>query len=554
MRSFYKLLVPLAATPLLGALDPAAAPPAAPTPVCHTETQDEAAQPAKAILIGYGTGGFPVKTASPEAQTYFDNGMQLAHAFAHKPATSAFKRAEQLDPTCALCAWGEAWSRGPTINYTIKDRDQADLAILADKAAVLGKDGPPKEHALIAALQLRYHNGGGKGRGDLDFARAMDDLAKAYPDDNEIAVMAADAWMIPAAHNNGRDHLDRAIALLEGVLQRSPNDTGAIHFYIHATEMNGVGVKALPYAEKLQALAPAASHLVHMPSHTYFWAGRYLAAEQSNLDAVEIDKATAVRLKTKDGVFGLGYHGHNVQFGEGSALMDGDSKGAMSLASAEVAQLPTLKPDKTWDQVGLGAAYVVYGRFASPAEMAALTDPGAKLPYAQNLWRYARGEAAARRGDVAAVKAEAAAIKLSPENLKTFGDFAPQAQAMTDVARLVLVGRAAMIEKRYADAEGAYRRAADIQEAHLGGISDPPIWWYPVRRSYAEALLAEGQTARAAAEVKKAMVRWPYDPVSLKILADAEAAQGDSADVQRDLTYASSNWRGDISAMPAALR
>jgi hypothetical protein len=555
MRRFYRSLAPLAALPLIGALDPAAVPPTAPlVPICHTESADETAPAAKAILVGYGTGGFAIRTANPEAQAYFDNGMQLAHAFAHKAATSAFKRAEELDPTCAMCVWGEAWSRGPTINYTIEKSDQADLAALADKAAVLGADAPPKERALIAALQTRYHDGGGQGRGDDAFARAMDALARAYPTDNELAVMAADAWMIPAAHRNSRDHLDRAIDILQGALQRAPNDTGAIHFYIHATEMNGLGVKALPYAERLQALAPAASHLVHMPSHTYFWAARYRLAEAANLDAVEIDKANAARLKPKDGVFGLSYHGHNVQFGEGSALMDGDAKGGMALAEAEAKQLPSMKPDKGWDQIGLAAAYFSYGRFASPEAVAALPAPQAKLPYAQAMWRYARGEAAARRGDVAALKAETAQVKVAPEDLKAFKDGAPQAEAAVSVARLVLTGRAAMLEGSYADAEDAYRRAAELQEARLGGISDPPIWWYPVRRSLAAALLAEGKPEAAAAEAKRAMLRWPYDPVSLKILADSEIAEGQGADAERQLTLAKSNWSGDLSAMPPALR
>jgi tetratricopeptide (TPR) repeat protein len=555
MRRFYRSLAPLAAVPLIGALDPAAIAPTTPlVPICHTESQDGSAQPAKAILSGYGTGGFAIKTANPEAQAYFDNGMQLAHAFAHKAATSAFKRAEQLDPTCAMCAWGEAWSRGPTINYTIDKTEQADLVALTGKAAVLGTDGPPKERALIAALQTRYHDGGGQGRGDDAFARAMDDLTRAYPADNEIAVMAADAWMIPAAHRDSRDHLDRAIEILQGALQRAPNDTGAIHFYIHATEMDGVGVKALPYAEKLQALAPAASHLVHMPSHTYFWAGRYRLAEQANIDAVEIDKANAARLKPKDGVFGLRYHGHNVQYGEGAALMDGDAKGAMSLATAEARQLPSIKPDHAWDQIGLAAAYFSYGRFASPEEVAALPEPGGKLPYAEAMWRYARGEAAARRGDVAALKAETAAIKVSPDELKPFKDGAPQAEAAVTVARLVLTGRAAMLERRYADAEDAYRRAAELQEARLGAICFPRLWCFRGRRRLAAALLADGKPAAAAAEAKRAMVRWPYDPVSLKILADSETAEGQGADAERQLAYAHSNWIGDVSAMPPALQ
>ena len=550
MRGRYSFLAPFLAAPLLGALDPAAAPPTVPAvPICHTEAKEEPAPPAKVLLTGYGTGGFAITTTNPDAQAYFNNGMQLAHAFAHKAATSAFKRAEELDPTCAMCVWGEAWSRGPTINYPIDKDEQAALVKLADKAAVLGSSGSPKERAMIAALQKRYRDGGGEGRGDFAFARAMDDLARTNPDDNEIAVVAADAWMIPAASRNSRDHLDRSIALLEGVLNRSPSDTGAIHFYIHATEMNGVPVKALPYAQKLQALAPSASHLVHMPSHTYFWAGWYRQAEQSNLDAVEIDKTNAARLKPKDGVFGLSYHGHNVQFGEGSALMDGDAAGALSLASAEVAELPRIHPDKMFEQAGLGTAYFSYGRFGTDAEVAALVDPGPKLPYARAMFHYARGEAAARRGDVAAVTAEARKVQVTPADLETFKFFQSPGGAVVQVAQLALTGRAAMLEKRYADAEAAYRRAADLQETKVDDLRDPPIWWYPVRRSVAAALLAEEKPAAALAELQKSLVHWPYDPISLKLLADCDRAQGQDAEATRKMAQAQAGWSGDLAAM-----
>ncbi len=546
----------MAAVPLLGAADPDASAPAKPAAdgtICHSDAKEDEAPPAKALLTGYGTGGFKITTASPEAQAYFDNGMQLAHAFAHKAAIGAFKRAEQLDPTCAMCAWGEAWSRGPTINYPIEKKEQAELIKLADKAAVLGVNGTPKEKALIAALQKRYHNGGGGGRGDDAFAHAMDDLVKANPEDNEIAIIAADAWMIPAVSKDGTPNLDRPSDILKTVLARSPEDTGAIHFYIHVTEMRNVGVDALPYALKLQALSPKASHLVHMPSHTYFWAGRYQLAEQANLDAVELDKQNAERLKPKDGVFGLVYHGHNVQYGEGGALLDGDAKGGLSLASAEVAELPRVKPDKPWEQIGLGTAYFVYGRYGSPEEVAGLAQPDAKLGYATAMWRYGRGEAAARAGDVAKVKAEAAAIGALRPDMKAFGAFGDKARSIIEVARLVLVGRAAILEKRHGDAETAYRKAADLQEKTLGQGGDPPIWWYPVRRSLAAALLADGKIKPAETEARAALTRWPYDPMSLRIMADVHTANGEGEAAKQQLDYARSNWTGDITKVPLAL-
>jgi tetratricopeptide (TPR) repeat protein len=202
------------------------------SPICHSEApQGKDTRLAQQILQGYGTGGFPIQTKSPEAQMYFNNGMQLAHAFAHKSAIAAFRRAEQIDPSCAMCVWGEAWARGPSINLTIGDGAQMELARLTAKAAALAQNGTEREHALIGALQRRYKTGSGKGEGDKDYARAMDELSRAYPTDNEIAIMAADVWMIPASQENTRDHLDRAIQMLEAALQRSPNDTGAIHFF-----------------------------------------------------------------------------------------------------------------------------------------------------------------------------------------------------------------------------------------------------------------------------------------------------------------------------------
>jgi tetratricopeptide (TPR) repeat protein len=549
------LPVIVAASLLLGARDPA---PPAPVPdgaICHTDAKDDDTAPAKAILTGYGSGGFKVDTKSPEAQAYFDNGMQLAHAFAHKAAIGAFKRAVQLDPTCAMCLWGEAWSRGPTINYPIDKKTQAELAVLADRAAKLGAGGTAKARAYLAALQKRYRQGGGEGAGDEAFGQAMDAMAKVWPDDNEIAVIAADALIIPdvGPDKKSTPARDRADELLRGALARNPDDTGAIHFYIHVSEFRNHGVDALPYALKLQALAPSASHLVHMPSHTYFWAGRYRLAEQSNLDAVEIDKANALRLKPKDGVFGLSYHGHNVQFGEGAALEDGDGKGGLTLAAAQLTSLNLITADDPYGQIAAGTSYFVYGRYGSKAEVEALPDPGARLPYVQAMWRYARAEAAARRGDRATLKREAALVTVSPKALSALGGLKNGAGAMVEVARLVLAGRTAMLENRYGDAATAYRAAADIQESRLGGISDPPAWWYPVRRSLAAALLADGKPQAAAVEAEAALTRWPFDPVSLRITADVARQNGDPAKAERQLGYARANWTGDLSAMPLAM-
>ena len=74
------------------------------------------AQSGPPLYDDLGAHRYDISTEVPEAQAYFDQGMRLYYAFNHVEAIRAFNRAEALDPTCAMCAWGEALARGPNIN------------------------------------------------------------------------------------------------------------------------------------------------------------------------------------------------------------------------------------------------------------------------------------------------------------------------------------------------------------------------------------------------------------------------------------------------------
>jgi len=491
----------------------------------HMSHADTAAPKTPMILEGYGSGGFAITTASPKAQAFFTNGMQLAHAFAHKAATEAMEEAVRLDPDCAMCLWGQAWASGPTINFGKSEDEVAKLAELADKAADLAKGhGTDRERALIHALQLRYKNGGGGKPGDLNFARAMAGLASQYPDDKEIAVIAADAWLMTKAENAEEWKLNAGLAmpLLEGVLKRDPNDTPAIHFYIHATEIAGVPQKAEAYADRLAALAPKASHLVHMPSHTYYWVGRYEDAAKANMRAVElgIENAKRLGLAPPDGVWGLPYHSHNVTFGLGGALEAGDADIALALGRPLVLRSQVRSEGAPYTQMISANGYYAMARFADPAEVLALPEP--KLPFLQAAWHYARGEAFARRNDSASVRMEAASIHgVSGELNKDDGSV--QAQTMTYIARNVLSGRAAMMEHRPQDAAMAFGQAAELQESDdFSSVSDPPAWHYPIRRDLAAALLEQGDLAGARREAQAALKYRPRDPGTLALISTLE--------------------------------
>lgn len=528
-------------------------PPAPPVPV-HM-CGDDVAPSTQQILSGYGDGGFRITTAVPRAQAFFNNGMQLGHAFAHRASISAFAEARRLDPLCAMCTWGEAWASGPTINYTISAASVTKLKALADSAERRAAMGSVKERQMIAALQLRYVNGGGKGSGDIAFARAMDRLARSYPDDDEIATIAADAWMIPASLREQRANLPRAVALLETVLKRNPIYTPAIHFYIHATEMSGFPSRAEPYADRLATLAPSASHLIHMPSHTYYWDGRYQDAVDANVAAVALGVANAERLKLTDppGVWQLPYHPHNVQFGVGAALLSGDAKDAIALSDPFIMAAAHYPKAPAFAQMGGGTGYFAMGRYADTATVMAIPDPGPAVPFMQAYRHYARGEAMARIGNAAAVRSEAALI---PERVGTFRkeDQTLHATAMMRIAKLVLLGRAAMLDRRPDFAAKAYAKAAKIEESKLfDDLSDPPAWWYPVRRSLAAALLAANRPVDALREANAALKRRPLDPITTLVRADAEDAVGDTAGGAKDRALAKHNWHGDQALFAAAL-
>ena len=524
---------------------------AAAMPMC---SGDMTAPKTPTILSGYGGGGFPIRTASPKAQAYFDNGMQLAHAFAHKAAIQAFHEAARLDPNCAMCVWGEAWAAGPTINYPIPPEDQAKLAAMVVRAQALSLNAPPKERELIAALALRYQNGGGHGAGDRAFAEAMAALAAKYPIDDEIAVMAADAWMIPSAQSNSSANMGKAVALLEEVLKRNPDYTPAIHFYIHATEIAGYPQRAEPYADRLAMLAPAAAHLVHMPSHTYYHVGRYPDAADATVKAVALGIANAKRLglPEPDGVWDLPYHAHNVQYGVGGALISGDAKDALALSEPLIAaaSISKRKDLGVFPQMVAGTGYFAEARYADPHKVLALPEPA--LPYVKAYWHYARGEAAARLADVALVRKEAAAIPahVGPEKNDDASDGAGR---MMRIAHLVLDGRAAMLENKPAEALVAFKAAAKIQETKAFlSFSDPPAFWYPVRRDMAAALLAMGKPKDSLREADATLRATPKEPVTLALKAEAEAKLGQAANAAADRAAALALWHGDHAMLPGS--
>lgn len=478
--------------------------------ICAAEQPSAAATSGQVLILDQmGSGGFRAGGANAQAKPWLDYGLKLFHAFYYDEAKAAFRMAAGFDPGCALCAWGEALSLGSTLTYKAPLTDLASAKAAADRAVKAART--PLERDLAAALQRRY--GGGEGA-EAGYAREMAELAARYPDETDVAALAAHAMLATSKDNNPAAHAP-AVALLQRALARAPDNTALIHYYIHATEDVGQPALALPYAERLPRLAPRASHLVHMNAHTLFQLGRYEAVAASNAEALKVEREFSGAVGYRGPIGDRRFYFHNIMYGVGGALMANDA--ALSLKYADHARVafpegsnPLLR------SLILGRTEVAYGRFA-PEKALALPEPGADETIHRIYWRYARGEALASRGDAAAVLRESQGIEAVQANPREWG-----VEALRTVAAGVLAGRAAMLSGDARRAAKLYAEAAAEQERTFGPVLDPPPWWYPVRRSVAAAWLKAGDKAQAAAAARASLAKWPGDALAQRVLDEAE--------------------------------
>ncbi len=527
-------------------------------------TQLALATPAEAIAgdaepplwQGLGTLHHPISTSSERAQRYFDQGLRLAYAFNHAEAWRAFKQAQALDPGCAMCFWGEAFVLGANINAPMEEGAvQPAFVALTNAKARAGK-ATPAEQALIDALAQRYASDPDADGAALAtaYADAMAAAHAAHPDDQDIAVLFADAvmntspwdyWEADGRTPKGR--LGEAVAAIEGVLAANPEHPGAIHLYIHLTEASAEPERAEPFADRLAALMPAAGHIVHMPAHTYYRIGRYLDALETNIAAVAADEAYLAQVDAT-GAYPYGYYPHNIHFALVSAFMAGDPERALWAAD----RLEGKVQDEVaaaigWVQLIKQGPYFTHAHMSEPDTVLAIADPGDRFPLVKAMWHYARGVAFAGLGEVEAARREAAQIaqiSASHDPDSTYPpDIAPVANDTLAIARHVVEARIAQAEGDPGRAIAELETAVQIQDslAYL----EPPFWYYPVRQSLGAALLMAGRADDAAEVLRRSLIDAPNNGWALYGLMQAQKAQGDGLAAMVTEQLFENAWAGD---------
>ena len=501
---------------------------------------------APVLVAGLGEVHHPVSTKNPQAQQFFDQGLKLVFGFNHDEARRSFQRASELDPKLAMAWWGVALTLGPNYNLPVDpEREKAGYEA-AQRAVALQANASEPEKAYISAVAVRYSNDPKADLNALDVAykEAMGKLSARYPDDLDAATLYAESamnlhpWHLWSPDGKPNVGTEEIVSVLESVLKRNPDHLGANHYYIHAVEASLHPERALPSAQRLEKLAPAAGHLVHMSAHIYARVGDHAASAKRNEVAAAADEKYIKTTGLAPGVYSLMYYSHNLHFLAYAACMDGSLDEARKAAARLVANVGPHVKEMPMLEGFLPAPMLVLVAFERWDDILRLPPPDASLGITNTIWHFARGVAQAAKGNLPEAEREQNLFREGAAKIPADATY-DMLNKTADVVKVpdnLLVAAIARAKKESSAAIDALNKAVAAEDAL--NYSEPPSWFPTVRPSLGRVLLAERQLEEAEKIFRADLDRSPRDGRALAGLRDTLKAQGrDYEAAQLDQQY-----------------
>lgn len=509
------------------------------TPAQHQHAPAGDAKPV-ALISGLGDVHHPVSTSKPEAQRFFDQGLALVYGFNHEEGVRSFKRAAEIDPQLAMAHWGVALALGPNINMDVDAEHEKAAYEAVQKALALSSKASEAERAYINALSKRYSN---DPKADLkklsiDYKNAMADVTRRFPDDLDAATLYAESimvlrpWQFWTREGKPAEGTEEMVAILESVLRRDPQHTGANHYYIHAVEASPHPEWALPSAQRLKVLAPMAGHLVHMPAHIDIRAGNYDAAARSNAYAAEADREY-FKVTGQQGMYPMMYYSHNLHFLAVAHGMQGryqDARRAADQLYAHLGQFlqgsgPELDAVLPLLDAFMPTPTLIMVRFRRWDDILKSPAPDQKLTVTTALWHFGRAMAYASTGKVENAEKErtivvSAAKALPADRMYGFNT----ATSVFGVAENVMNARIAMAKSDRKAAIEFLKKALVVEDSL--NYDEPEDWYIPVRESLGGALILSGDYPEAERVFRAELEKHRRNGRALFGLLESLRAQG----------------------------
>ncbi len=472
-------------------------------------------------LFAKGLGPFsrPITTDSPEAQAFFDQGIQLMYAFTPEDAARSFREAQLRDPECAMCYWGEAWAWGPYLNGPMGPQSlpRAQAAIRKALEHAPGTT-TPVERDLIDAMAVRYVGRTDRApqiKVDTTYAEAMAKVYNDHPNDLDAGFLYGEGLMLLEPRRGNWDmeraEIQRIHRILEDVLAQDITHPGACHLYIHGTESTVRPGKAEACADYLGSSIPGASHIQHMPSHTYNRVGRWPEAVRGNLAAFHSDQKSA---------YGEGfaiYPSHNLHMLLFAASMDG--QGAIAMQAG-----------RDYARATGGAKYyefltsLRFGRFDEILEI----ENDAENPIFRGFGDFAHGYAHLRKGHAAVAREFLQAVENAAAEDPEAAFRGHSARDLLGVVGGILEGEILLEEGDTDRAIEVLERAIEIEDGLR--YDEPEPLNFSARHWLGAVLLEAGRAADAERVYRAALAEHPHNGWSLFGLELALREQGRSGE------------------------
>jgi tetratricopeptide (TPR) repeat protein len=475
-----------------------------------------------------GTHHRPITTSSAEAQQWFDRGLIWIYGFDLEMAGRCFQQAIDLDDNCAMAWWGLAYSAGIYYNKPWHRMQKEELVEklkltydFSRAARARIDDVTPLEAMMVEALLTRYQSPAPVAeeqyhRWDDDYADQMRKVYAAFPEDDDVCALHAEAlmtrtpwalWNLKTGDPAENASTLEAIEVLETAMQRvtasaQEPHAGMLHMYIHVMEMSPFPEKALRACDELRLLAPDSGHLCHMPSHIDVRCGHYYEAVMTNNRAIAADRVYlanegAINFHTLSRI-------HNLHLKIYASLFLGQYGSALEAAEEIVATTPEEllhieNPAMAdWMEAYMGMKAHIYIRFGKWQEIVDEALPVDPELYSMTtaVWHYAKTIAHAALENVPAAEKQRAlfyqAVAKVPETRYMFNNTCLD---VLKIAEQMLNGEIEYRRQNYDVAYDHLRQAVELDDNLK--YDEPWGWMQPARHALGALLLEQGHVDEA---------------------------------------------------------
>jgi len=465
-------------------------------------------------------------SCDPAVRADFDRALANLHHMMYVEAEREFEAIAAKDPGCAMAHWGIAaslfqplWPTRPGAADLERGRREVEIAEKLNPTS-------ERERALLQAAEAFY---GAPGETDWwarigRWAESMEEAYRAHPGDRDIAAFYALSQLAIAQVADDRAPYNaEAAKVLLAIHKEEPTHPGAIHYTIHANDVEGRAGESLDVVRAYGDIAPSVPHALHMPTHIFVRLGDWpevIAWNRKSADA-------ALRFPAGETV--SHHYLHAIDYLVYAHLQRGEDTTAASLL-AESRTKGEHQPSfiSAFHLAAIPARFAIERRnwkeAAAIAPRNPATIPWDKFPWPEGISRFARGLGAVHSGDLATARAAEAKLATLRDGAKAAGE--KNFASYVEIDRLILAGRIARAQGKDDEAIARMRESAEL-EATVEKHPVTPGALLPPSEALGDLLLELGRRTEALEVYEASLKIWPQRYNSLLGAARAARAAGE---------------------------